>query len=143
MLERPETTIGLAAPVMVAPPGWAVTLKASTGPAGVPKAMLAPPSTAVATTPVGAAGGGDTNVHVAPAPLLSSEPPMRPIPPSAERATAVPNPPAPISPVPVSFPPGCVQVVPERRNVHAAPCESRSSGPPIRAVLPSDESATS
>ena len=62
--------------------------------------------------------------------------------PSADSATLKPNPPAPVSPVPVSLPPCCVQVEPVRVNTHAAPRLPLSPGPPIRAVFPSADSAT-
>ena len=48
----------------------------------------------------------------------------------------------PVSSLAVSFGPCWVQVEPERVNTHAAPTPLLSSGPPIRAVLPSADSAT-
>src|SRR5689334_17224850 len=54
------------------------------------------------------------NNHAAPLVLLSARPPTRAVLPSAERATATPNLPSPVSPPPVSFGPCCIQVDPER-----------------------------
>src|SRR3954452_14501362 len=80
--------------------------------------------------------------HAAPTKPLSVLPPMRAVLPSADRATLQPNSPAPVSPPPVSFVPCWVQTPPERVNAHAAPTAPLSLGPPIRAVLPSADSAT-
>src|ERR1700726_1362402 len=82
------------------------------------------------------------NTHAAPTKLLSFSPPIRAVLPSADNATLTPNRPAPTSPLPVSFEPCWVQVDPERVNTHAAPTNLLSLSPPIRAVLPSEESAT-
>src|SRR2546423_1806972 len=59
----------------------------------------------------------------------------------------MPNQAAPLSPLPVSFSPCWVQVGPARVKIHAAPTPfppgaALSKEPPIRAVLPSAESAT-
>src|SRR6266511_5465060 len=74
---------------------------------------------------------------------------MRAVEPSAESATLHPNSPLPPSPFPVSLPPSCGQLFPERVNVQTAPFpyvpttrRVSSPGPPTRAVLPSAESAT-
>ena len=79
------------------------------------------------------------NDHAAPWWLLSAAPPTslcsRPRP--APRPT--PNRPAPVSSLPVSFPPCCVQTPAERVNAQAAPRLPLSSEPPSRAVLPSAE----
>src|SRR5271154_3014354 len=83
------------------------------------------------------------NTHTAPMRLLSGAPPISAVLPLAESATLPPNSPAPTSPLPVSFAPSWVQVVPERVNTHAAPTLVLSCGPPIRVVLPLEESATS
>src|SRR5262249_33659976 len=81
-----------------------------------------------------------TNTHAAPTALLSPAPPIRAV--VEENATLMPKFPLPISPIPVSFGPCCVQVEPERVNTHAAPISLLSPGPPISAVSPSEESVT-
>src|SRR5262249_34518326 len=48
----------------------------------------------------------------------------------------------PEAPVPISFDPCCVHVVPLRTKIHAAPMLLLSWGPPTMAVLPSEEMAT-
>src|SRR5580765_1936999 len=80
--------------------------------------------------------------HTAPADALSSGPPTTAVFPSADSATDCPWCPAPTAPVPTSFAPCCVHVVPLYVYTHAAPAPPLSSGPPTMAVLPSPESAT-
>src|SRR5580765_1605784 len=80
--------------------------------------------------------------HTAPADALSSGPPTTAVFPSADSATDCPWCPAPTAPVPTSFAPCCVHVVPLYVYTHAAPLPALSSGPPTMAVLPSAESAT-
>jgi hypothetical protein len=70
----------------------------------------------VAETLPGAAGAGGWNVHTAPAPPLSSGPPITALPPSDDSATAEPNEAAPEAPLPVSFVACCTQLVPDRLN---------------------------
>src|SRR5439155_803780 len=83
------------------------------------------------------------NTHAAPVLPLSSSPPIRAVLPSADSATPPPKVPAPLSSLPVSFEPCCVQVEPERVNTPTAPPLAVTSlQPPIRAVLPSADSAT-
>ena len=82
------------------------------------------------------------NTHTAPAPPLSSKPPTSAVLPSDDSATLLPWKAAPTAPVPTSFAPCWVQVVPERVNTHTAPAPPLSSKPPTSAVLPSDDSAT-
>ena len=86
------------------------------------------------------------NTHAAPAPALSSGPPISAtVSPSAASATLTPKKPS-AAPLPrfwpVSFAPCWVQVVPERVNAHAAPAPLCRPAPPISAVLPSEDSAT-
>src|SRR5262245_28414969 len=81
------------------------------------------------------------NTHTAPA-ALSNGPPITAVLPSEESATSWPKRAAPLSPLPVSFGPCCVQVEPERVKTHAAPMPPLSPPPPTSAVLPSAESAT-
>src|SRR5579862_895507 len=83
-----------------------------------------------------------TNTHAAPTLPLSRGPPIRAVFPSADRAALWPNRPLPISPLPVSLRPCCVQTPPERVNTQAAPTLPLSPGPPIRAVFPSADNAT-
>src|SRR6266700_7016905 len=84
---------------------------------------------------------GCPNGHAAPSPPLSELPPSSAVPPSEESATDQPSCPGPTSPFPTSLFPCCVQrPLAPRRNTHAPPV--RSSGPPIKAVVPSPESAT-
>src|SRR5689334_308471 len=80
------------------------------------------------------------NTHAAPMLSLSPQPPIRAVLPSEESATLLPKFPSPLSSAPVSFGPCWVQVEPERVNTHTAP--ALFAGPPIKAVLPSEESAT-
>src|SRR5262245_58244275 len=61
--------------------------------------------------------------------------------PSAVTATLTPKNPWPDPPLPVSLPPCCDQVVPERVKIQAPPTKSLSSGPPRTSVLPSAERA--
>jgi hypothetical protein len=86
------------------------------------------------------------NTHAAPTLALSPGPPSSAVLPSGESATLEPTSPAPTSPEPSknswSFAPCWVQVEPERVNTQAAPTLLLSAGPPISAVLPSEESAT-
>jgi hypothetical protein len=112
----PVKTIGLVVAVAVAPPGEAVTVYELTGPGGGVKLTLAAPTSAVAETLPGAAGAGGWNVHTAPAPPLSSGPPITALPPSDDSATAEPNEAAPEAPLPVSFVACCTQLVPDRLN---------------------------
>src|SRR5215831_1439777 len=62
--------------------------------------------------------------------------------PRDESDTATPNWGEPLAPAAVSFDPSWVQVEPERLNSHTAPASPSSSGPPISAVFPSEDSAT-
>ena len=62
--------------------------------------------------------------------------------PSADNATEEPCAPLPTAPVPTSFDPCCFHVAPERANTQTAPAPLLSAGPPINAVLPSEERAT-
>src|SRR5262249_21000573 len=82
-----------------------------------------------------------TNTHAAPiaSGLLSPAPPIRAA--VEESATLMPKVPVPISPLAISFG-SCVQVEPERVKTHAAPISLLSLGAPMRAVFPSDDSAT-
>src|SRR5271166_1270298 len=82
------------------------------------------------------------NTHAAPAWVEFSSPPIRAVLPSPDSATLRPNSPLPISPSPVSLVPCWVQLEPEPVNTQAAPAWLLSEKPPIRAVLPSPESAT-
>src|SRR5262249_44051006 len=82
------------------------------------------------------------NTHAAPAKPLSNGAPIRPVLPSAERATSRPKPPMPTAPPPVSFPPCCVQTPAVRVKAQAAPTVPLSSGPPMRPVFPSAERAS-
>src|SRR4051794_359884 len=94
------------------------------------------------------------NTHAAPMPPYPDGPPINAVLPSADSATLSPNPPAPRSPLAVSFPPCCFQAAPARANAHAAPiaCEwtrfpsrapirLRSFQPPINAMSPRADSA--
>ena len=72
------------------------------------------------------------NAHPAPVSLLSVGPPINAVLPSEESATLLPNPPSPLTSLPVSFAPCWVQVAPERVNTHAPPTLVLSAGPPIR-----------
>ena len=81
------------------------------------------------------------NTHTAPAKLLSPKPPTSAVFPSDDSATR-PWLPAPVAPVPTSFGPCWVQVVPERVNTHTAPTPSLFCKPPTMAVFPSPDSAT-
>jgi hypothetical protein len=86
-------------------------------------------------------GAALLNTQTAPL-LVSSLPPISAVRPPPESATLPPNAPFPTSPPPVSFAPCWTHAVPERPNAQAAPLTGSSLGPPIRAVLPSAESAT-
>ena len=83
------------------------------------------------------------NTHAAPTSPTSSAPPIRAVLPLADSATLRPNRPLPVSPLPVSFVP-CLFPGGARTREH--PCRPEpallSPGPPIRAVLPSPDSAT-
>src|SRR5262249_57177676 len=68
------------------------------------------------------------NAHTAPAPELSSGPPMTAVLPSEDSATPEPKCAAPLSPLPVSFAPCWLQVEPVRVNAHAAPTPLLSPG---------------
>src|SRR5262249_34935050 len=81
-------------------------------------------------------------IQAAPLCPLSPTPPIRAVLPSAESATLPPKSPAPVSSLPVSLPACWLQTEPVRVNTQAAPFRASSSGPPIRAVLPSGASAT-
>ena len=81
-------------------------------------------------------------IHAAPTLPLSFGPPIRAVVPSSESATVVPKCPLPDSSFAVSFEPICDHVEPERMKAHAAPGPLPSARPPMRAVLPSSESAT-
>jgi len=61
------------------------------------------------------------NAQAAPVQSLSHGPLTRAVFPFADRATLYPNSAVPDSPLPVSFEPCCVQVLPERVKTHAAP----------------------
>jgi hypothetical protein len=78
-----------------------------------------------------------TNTHAAPA---SAAPPIRAVLAVEDSAVLMPNSRPP--PLPVSFPPCCVQLVPERVNTQPAPTAPLSPIPPMSAVFPSEESAT-
>ena len=83
-------------------------------------------------------------VQKAPALELSPGPPIRTVLPSPEIATALPSlVSSPAIPVPNNLPPCCVQVAPLRVKIHAAPSPPSSLGPPMTAVFPSEEIATS
>src|SRR5262249_25468762 len=81
------------------------------------------------------------NAHAAPLNMLSPGPPINAVLPSEESATPAPNSGPLISPLPVSLAPCRLHVDPTRVNTHAAPTSELSPGPPISAVLPSEESA--
>src|SRR5262249_8217603 len=78
------------------------------------------------------------NTHAAPVLPLSDHPPTLAVVPSAESATDMPWRAFPTAPVPTSFLPCCLQVLPLRVNTHPP----SASQPPTMAVLPSAESAT-
>src|SRR5438034_5946915 len=81
--------------------------------------------------------------QAAPALPSSSLPPIRAVPPSPESATLTPKPALPTSSPPVSLCPWRANLPPAtRRNTQAAPRRWSSSGPPISAIVPSEESAT-
>src|SRR5262249_57332754 len=83
------------------------------------------------------------NTHAAPASPSSSGPPISAVFPSEDSATLVPTPATiPVIPLPVSFDPCWLQFSPERVNTHPAPFPASSSGPPISAVFPFEDSAT-
>lgn len=88
------------------------------------------------------ASDGSTKAQAAPVSLLSRQPPISAVLPSPESATVYPNQAALVAPVPISFPPCWVQVVPERVKTQAAPLRNSLRGAPISAVLPSAERAT-
>ena len=97
----------------------------------------------------GAVGVSGTNTHAAPTPVAcpsgasSPPPPISAVSPSEERPTPSPKLGLrPLESLGVSFSPCRVQAPPERVNTHAAPWKELSPLPPIRAVLPSEESAT-
>ena len=81
------------------------------------------------------------NTHAAPT-SRSTGAPTSAVLPSEDSATLLPKKGMPTTPAPVSFSPCWVQVEPERVNTHAAPRSPLSPHPPIRAVLPSEDSAT-
>ena len=83
--------------------------------------------------------------HTAPTRVisLSNGPPTSAVLPSDETATLAPNAAWPLCPAPTSFEPYCVQTPPDRANTQTAPTPSASFGPPIAAVSPSVDSATS
>ena len=98
-------------------------------------------------------GGRGVRTHAAPAAPLSLGAPIRAVPPSPDRAPLTPNPPRPVSPVPLgpehdwvqsptSLAPCWLQSDPERVNTHAAPVMLRSTQAPINALSPSPASAT-
>src|SRR5437016_6132048 len=77
--------------------------------------------------------------HAAPMTPLSTGPPTMAVLPSEDSETEVPWLAAPIAPMPTSL--SCwVQVVPLRVHTHAAPMPLLSLGPPMMAVLPSEDS---
>src|SRR5215813_9482304 len=84
------------------------------------------------------------NTHAPSAP----QPPILPtmaVLPSAESATEIPGPGGnggSLAPLPTSLLPCCVQILPLRVKTHAAPVVLLSLGPPMMAVLPSEERAT-
>src|ERR1700740_3514900 len=82
------------------------------------------------------------NTHAAPMRVSSPSPPTSAVLPSDESATLWPNSPSPLSSPPVSFEPCWLQVAPERVNTHAAPMPLSSRKPPIRAVLPAEDTVT-
>src|SRR5258706_6734820 len=82
------------------------------------------------------------NTQAAPTLVLSRYPPRIAVLPLEERATETPRAAAPVSPVPTSFAPCCVQTPALLVKTHAAPAFPLSAGPPTRAVLPSAERAT-
>src|SRR6516164_2440579 len=82
------------------------------------------------------------NTHAAPVLPLSDHPPTMAVLPSAESATDMPWRAFPTAPVPTSLLPCCVQILPLRVKTHAAPVVLLSLGPPMMAVLPSEERAT-
>src|SRR6516225_3708946 len=81
------------------------------------------------------------NIHAPSAP----QPPTMAVLPSAESATDIPWPGGnggSLAPLPTSLLPCCVQILPLRVKTHAAPVVLLSLGPPMMAVLPSEERAT-
>src|SRR5215831_20269861 len=81
------------------------------------------------------------NTHAASVP----HPPTMAVLPSAESATDIPWPGGnggSLAPLPMSLLPCCVQILPLRVKTHAAPVVLLSLGPPMMAVLPSEERAT-
>src|SRR6516165_7610838 len=81
------------------------------------------------------------NTHAPSAP----QPPTTAVLPSAESATDIPWPGGnggSLAPLPTSLLPCCVQILPLRVKTHAAPVVLLSLGPPMMAVLPSEERAT-
>jgi hypothetical protein len=86
------------------------------------------------------------NTHAAPKPELSFGPPRTAVLPSADNATDVPSPEAPVPSLATSLLPCCVHTPPLRVYTHAAPVPGPtalpSCGPPTIAVLPSADTAT-
>src|SRR6516162_1506328 len=81
------------------------------------------------------------NTHAPSAP----QPPTMAVLPSAESATDIAWPGGnggSLAPLPTSLLPCCVQILPLRAKTHAAPVVLLSLGPPMMAVLPSEERAT-
>ena len=76
-------------------------------------------------------------------PLPSFGAPTTAVVPSAESATVSPKWPGPDAPAAVSFGPCCVHTPFARVNVQTAPTLPLSPGPPMSAVFPSADSATS
>src|SRR5262245_24033727 len=82
-------------------------------------------------------GTATTNTHAAPAPLLSTGPPVHAVLPSADTATELPCFAAPTAPVPTGLAPCCLHTPPLRMYTHAAPALLSSEYPPTTAVSPS------
>src|SRR5207249_3623220 len=129
-------------PLSLSPPTSAVFPSADS-------AVLMPNSTLPTSSPLVSLGPccdqlppARTNTHAAPAPALSTGPPISAVLPSAETETRNPNWAFPTSSAPVSLGPCCDQLPAERTNTHAAPALALSSGPPTTAVFPSADSAT-
>src|SRR5215472_7277969 len=62
--------------------------------------------------------------------------------PSADIATEAPWVAAPVAPLPNSLFPNCDHTPAVRLNIHAAPAVELSKGPPMMAVLPSNDKPT-
>src|SRR5271157_3695923 len=140
--ERVNTQVAPAPPLSPDPPTMAVLPSAESAteepcvafptapaPASLPPCWVHAPPERVYT-------------HVAPACLLSCDPPTRAVLPSADSATEAPWVAFPTAPLPTSLSPCWVHTPPERVNTQAAPAPPLSPGPPTTAVLPSADRAT-